>query len=43
MMIERIAVIGAGNGGKATAVDLALQGKSVRLCEFPEFSAGLLQ
>jgi opine dehydrogenase len=41
MMIERIAVIGAGNGGKATAVDLALQGKSVRLCEFPEFSANL--
>jgi NAD(P)-dependent dehydrogenase (short-subunit alcohol dehydrogenase family) len=29
-MIETIAVIGAGNGGgKATAVDLSLQGKRV--------------
>lgn len=36
-MIETVAVIGAGNGGKASAADLALQGKRVRLYEFPEF------
>jgi len=36
-MIATIAVIGAGNGGKASAVDLTLQGKHVRLFEFPEF------
>jgi len=41
-MIETIAVIGAGNGGKATAADLALQGKRVRLCDFPEFAASLI-
>jgi len=40
-MIHRIAVIGAGNGGKAAAVDLALQGKNVRLFEFPEFNSNL--
>ena len=34
-------VIGAGNGGKATAADLALQGKGVRLFEFPEFAANI--
>lgn len=36
-MIETIAIIGAGNGGKAAAADLALQGKRVRLFEFPEY------
>lgn len=40
-MINTVAVIGAGNGGKTTAADLALQGKRVRLCEFPEFAANL--
>ena len=40
-MIERIAVIGAGNGGKASAVELTLRGKRVRLFEFPEFRANL--
>jgi len=41
MAIETVAVIGAGNGGKATAVDLALQGKRVHLFEFPEYAANL--
>jgi len=36
-MIRSIAVVGAGNGGKALAADLALQGKRVRLFEFPEY------
>lgn len=40
-MIERIAVIGAGAGGKTAAADLALQGVKVRLYEFPEFKNNL--
>jgi len=40
-MIDAIAVIGAGNGGKASAVDLTLQGKRVRLFEFPEFKSNI--
>lgn len=40
-MIERIAIIGAGNGGKAAAVDLTLQGKKVRLFDFPEFGEAI--
>jgi opine dehydrogenase len=40
-MIDRIAVIGAGNAGKAAAVDLTLQGKKVGLFEFPEFESHL--
>ena len=40
-MIDTIAVIGAGNGGKASAVDLTLQGKHVRLFEFPEFKSNI--
>lgn len=40
-MIERIAILGAGNGGKAAAVDLTLQGKRVHLFEFPEFLENL--
>ena len=40
-MFNKIAVIGAGNGGKATAADLALQGKKVKLFEFPEFAGNL--
>jgi len=40
-MIETIVVVGAGNGGKAAAADLALQGKRVRLFEFPEYRANV--
>ena len=40
-MIDHIAIIGAGSGGKAAAVDLALQGKKVRLFEFPQFEENL--
>ncbi|MGB9440486.1 MAG: NAD/NADP octopine/nopaline dehydrogenase family protein [Desulfobacterales bacterium] len=40
-MIEHIAIVGAGNGGKAAAVDMALQNKHVRLFEFPEFKRNL--
>ena len=40
-MIDCIAIIGAGNGGKAAAVDLASQGKRVGLFEFPEFKQTL--
>ena len=40
-MIDNIVIIGAGSGGKAAAVDLALQGKKVRLFEFPEFEENL--
>eukprot|EP00425_Heterocapsa_triquetra_P022500 CAMPEP_0195155276 /NCGR_PEP_ID=MMETSP0448-20130528/184076_1 /TAXON_ID=66468 /ORGANISM="Heterocapsa triquestra, Strain CCMP 448" /LENGTH=392 /DNA_ID=CAMNT_0040194061 /DNA_START=107 /DNA_END=1285 /DNA_ORIENTATION=+ len=36
--MKRAAVLGAGNGGKATAADLTLQGVSVRLFELPEFA-----
>lgn len=42
-MFDDIAVIGAGNGGKAAAADLALQGKKVRLFEFPEYALNLKQ
>lgn len=40
-MIDHIAIIGAGSCGKAAAVDLALQGKKVRLFVFPEFEENL--
>ncbi|MCK4284238.1 MAG: NAD/NADP octopine/nopaline dehydrogenase family protein [Candidatus Brocadiae bacterium] len=40
-MTDRIAVIGGGSGGKALAADMALQGKRVRLFEFPEFRANV--
>jgi len=40
-MIDTIAVIGSGNGGKASAADLTLQGKHVRLFEFPEFESNV--
>jgi len=40
-MVETIAVIGAGNGGKTAAADLALQGKRVRLYDSPEFRENL--
>ena len=40
-MIDRVAIIGAGNGGKAAAADLTLQGKRVHLFEFSEFKINL--
>ena len=40
-MIGTIAVIGAGNGGKTSAADLALQDRAVRLFEFPEYGANV--
>ena len=40
-MIHSVAVIGAGNGGKAAAADLALQGVQVRLFEFPEYRSNI--
>jgi opine dehydrogenase len=40
-MIENIAIIGAGNGGKAAAADLTLQGKRIRLFEFPEYQKNI--
>jgi opine dehydrogenase len=40
-MIQTIAIIGAGNGGKASAADLALQGKRIRLFEFPEYRSNV--
>ena len=39
--METIAVIGAGNGGKAAAADLTLQDKRVHLFEFPEYGSNL--
>lgn len=38
MKVERIAVLGAGNGGLAIAADMTLAGFAVRLFELPEFS-----
>ena len=40
-MIDCVAIIGAGSGGKAAAADLSLQGKRVHLFDFPEFKANL--
>lgn len=40
-MIEHIAILGAGNGGKTAAADLTLQGKRVHLFEFREFRSNL--
>jgi opine dehydrogenase len=39
--IKRVLVMGAGNGGKTSAADLGIQGKIVRLWEFPEWSSSL--
>ncbi|MBM3957226.1 MAG: NAD/NADP octopine/nopaline dehydrogenase family protein [Gemmatimonadetes bacterium] len=36
-----IAVLGAGNGGKAVAADVALQGAAARLFEWPEYAANI--
>ncbi len=40
-MIDQIAILGAGNGGKTAAADLTLQGKRVHLFDFPEFHRNL--
>lgn len=40
-ILEHIAIIGAGSGGKAAAADLILQGKKVSLFEFPEYKENL--
>jgi 2-polyprenyl-6-methoxyphenol hydroxylase-like FAD-dependent oxidoreductase len=36
--IERVCIIGAGNGGKTSAADLALQGCTISLYELPEYA-----
>jgi len=40
-MLDTITIIGAGNGGKAAAADLAGQGRCVRLFEFPEYKVNI--
>jgi opine dehydrogenase len=40
-VMEHLLILGAGNGGKAAAVDLTLLGKRVRLFEFPEYRHNL--
>jgi opine dehydrogenase len=40
-MVKKVAVLGAGNGGQATAADLSLYGHSVNLYEFPEYRANI--
>jgi opine dehydrogenase len=39
--INTVAVVGAGNGGKAVAADLALHGGEVRLFEWPEYRVNI--
>ena len=39
--INTVAIIGAGNGGKAVAADLALHGAEVRLFEWPEYGRNI--
>ena len=40
-MLDTLAIIGAGNGGKALAADMASQGRAVRLFEFPEYAPNI--
>jgi len=40
-MTRTIAIVGAGNGGKTAAADLALQGLRVHLTDLPEFAGNL--
>lgn len=42
-LIQNVAVLGAGNGGKAVAADLALQGLNVRLFEWAEYRANIAE
>lgn len=37
----KVAILGAGNGGKAAAADMALAGHEVNFFEFPEFEGNL--
>lgn len=41
VMKKVVAILGAGNSGRALAADAALAGHPVRLFEFPEFAASL--
>jgi opine dehydrogenase len=41
MANRRVAVLGAGNGGRAAAGEFALRGHDVTLFEVPDFAAGL--
>lgn len=41
MRTDRVAVLGAGNGGRAIAADLTLAGVAVNLFELPAFAANL--
>lgn len=40
MTLKRLAVLGAGNGGRAIAADMTLAGFEVNLFELPEFAEG---
>ena len=39
--MEKVTVIGGGNGAFATAADLTIRGNQVTLFELPRFAAGL--
>lgn len=41
--MEKVTVIGGGNGAFATAADLTIRGNQVTLFELPEFAAGLTE
>jgi opine dehydrogenase len=41
MEIRRVAILGSGNGGVASAADLGLRGFEINLCELPEFKASI--
>ena len=41
MRIQRVAILGAGNGGITAAADLTLRGFEVRLFEMPQFSKNI--
>jgi opine dehydrogenase len=41
MQIDTIAILGAGNGGRAMAADLTLAGFKVNLFELPQFAPGI--
>ncbi|MEN6383767.1 MAG: NAD/NADP octopine/nopaline dehydrogenase family protein [Phycisphaerales bacterium] len=41
MKKKNLCIIGAGNGGKAIAADMALAGHNCRLFEFPEYSSNI--
>ncbi|HAP32548.1 MAG TPA: hypothetical protein DCQ14_05795 [Firmicutes bacterium] len=41
MQIDTIAILGAGNGGRAMTADLTLAGFKVNLFELPQFAPGI--